>query len=619
MRKNNFLKSLRLNFNNNDYFYLNNLRDLLEEENFFILGMITNAYIDNLYYYKLLERVYLKEHLDMVDKVEEITSQMPSYGDVEEELAETIKSLSNILIDLNYEEGLKLLEEKGVTVMGTYFFKGKKSNQKMLEIIYKYVHKTALTLNEKGANLLKKYFLDIFDYKIENSVRNWDATTSRIPDIMLVGPKTYLHLDHINISSKIIKQIKILTDKALLDQSYVYAEKIFDKLNTEFPNNNIISKHHVYSMIKYYYSEFYETSTGNSLRIGKKGAPDITNAEYLYAMLLKNNGVLDFETIKQTTKWENYRIDMVISTSEKLIKVGSQKVAILDSLFKEDEKARFIEILEDDMKLGYTTTNRVYLRFRFDETMNSFLKRNNINNAIDIAHIMKALDENIRGHNVFMYYENQDIKNVRDVISSRYPVKVYRYQIIEILNEFNMSEDQIAYHLKAFLLEKHYVQISREEYLNYKYFSLDKEIEDSIISFFDKIYKEKGFIVTEEYVSEITRNYKSNEYGWNQFTLATILIKNGYKRLERFNSDYRYERLVLVKEDREFDDIAYLIYDLIKNQYQGNLHEIPVYEFLSEKGIYRLELEDYNKKLQIDAKSEDLISVDMIGNIKLKE
>lgn len=619
LKRNKFWVSLKLNFGNKEYFYINELKSLINEENYYIIGIILSGSIKDLNYYEPLERVYFKATDQIESDLKYILSEVPDYGEVEEDLGFILDLLSDLFKNISHEEGIKILEKNDIKIKGSYYFRANLNNMMILEIIYKYIHKSNLTLDEEGSRLINKYINEILGMDIERNARNWEGIISRIDEIMLVDVKTYIHMDHIPIEKNILEELKKILDDELSKSSNIYADKLFDKINLEYPNNNIINKHHAYSLVKYYYSEYYQTSTGNSLKISKIGTPQLTNSEYIYDICLENGGRSSLKEIKKRTKWINHRIEMAIVNSDKIIKLGSQKCAILDMLFKNEEEKLFKEILKNDLKEGYTTTNKMYYKLLFDNKMSNFLNRNQIKNGKEIAGLMKAIDDNIAGHLVFMYYKNQNIKDIKDVICNLYPIKVYRNEIGAILEDLKIENWSILYIVEDLLLEKKYVQVSREEYIDYCDFKIGDSIKKDILIYFDRIYEENGFIVPEKHITKIRSIAGYSEYGWNQYTISTILMENRYKKLRRFNSNYKYEIIVLAKEEKDYDDISYLIYDLIKNVYDGNLHEIPIYDFLAKRGIYKREDEDYNKKLQMDAKENNLLTINIIGDIKLKE
>lgn len=619
LKRNKFCLSLKLNFNNKKFFYIKDFIDLLDKENHYIINIIMSGGISNLNYYELLERVYLEPINHFDTELKEILELIPDFGETEEDLGAILEFLDELFLDIDYGEGIKILEENNINVKGSFYFKQNLNNKTMLHIIFKYIHKSQIVLDDEGAEIINKYTSDIFGLQIENSARNWQGIISTIDDVILVNPRTYIHIDHIPIDIEVIKKLKNILDEELLESKYVYSERLFERMNLEQNDNNLISKHHVYSLIKYYYSEYYQTSTGNSLQISKIGTPQVTNSEYIYDIVFKAGGIMRVDKIKEDIRWSDHVIEMAIINNDKMIKIGSQKCAIIELLFKNDELFLFRKILKDDMKEGYTTSSKFYYKLLFDNNMSIFLDRNRITDGKQLAGLMKYFDKNIDGHNVFMYYKNSNIRSIEDVIYHFYPRKVSRYDISQILLDLKIKDTSILSIVDKLLSSKRYVQISREEYINYNDFSIDKSLKEKLLLYFNKVYKKDGFIVPEDHINKIKSMTNYTNYIWNQYIISTVLVENGYKKLTRFNSDYRYEILVLVRKDYKYEDISYLIYNLIKNEYKGNLHEEHVYEFLSEKGIYRREDDRSKKKLEIDAKRNELITVDIVGNITLKE
>ena len=109
MEQNNFIASLKLNYNTKGYFHIEDLENLLTEENRLIVSMVMNGHIEHVYYLDLLDRGYLKPIDQMVADLECIINEMPDYGEVED-IASILDLLSEILQDMTYEEGLDILK-----------------------------------------------------------------------------------------------------------------------------------------------------------------------------------------------------------------------------------------------------------------------------------------------------------------------------------------------------------------------------------------------------------------------------------------------------------------------------------------------------------------------------
>ena len=134
--------------------------------------------------------------------------------------------------------------------------------------------------------------------------------------------------------------------------------------------------------------------------------------------------------------------------------------------------------------------------------------------------------------------------------------------------------------------------------------------------------KKKG--KSKEYISiSNLKGYKRRlpdiGFRWNPYLMKTILVMNGYRQITKVYNDYRFDKIVLVKENSLITSFEELVYFVLKNEYDGNMHERDVYEFLMEKGILREQDSPYSKVLPHELKNFDnLVNVDNIGIVTLR-
>lgn len=103
------------------------------------------------------------------------------------------------------------------------------------------------------------------------------------------------------------------------------------------------------------------------------------------------------------------------------------------------------------------------------------------------------------------------------------------------------------------------------------------------------------------------------------FPYETILVENGYRHITKIISDYRYDKIVMVKEDSSISSFEELVHFVLKHEYAGNMHERSVYDFLVEKGIVREQDSPSSKVLPHELKNVDnLVNVDELGIVTLR-
>jgi len=64
------------------------------------------------------------------------------------------------------------------------------------------------------------------------------------------------------------------------------------------------------------------------------------------------------------------------------------------------------------------------------------------------------------------------------------------------------------------------------------------------------------------------------------------LTDQGYHAIQKFNGDYRYDEIIILKKESSIKNFDELIYTLLCD-YEGDFHEQAILKYLGEKGIIR--------------------------------
>ena len=130
-----------------------------------------------------------------------------------------------------------------------------------------------------------------------------------------------------------------------------------------------------------------------------------------------------------------------------------------------------------------------------------------------------------------------------------------------------------------------FVEIDRGIYLPSSKLNVPVEAIDKLKEFIEYQLEKKEYLPL-EIMSDISFQLPEIEYEWTTCLMRHLLIEYGYRTVQKFNKDYRYDKIILLRKNspiKSFDD---LIYTILLN-YQGNFHEQVILRYLADKGIIR--------------------------------
>lgn len=620
LSRNNFIRNLKLELKNSNYFTVDTLSSLLDESNKFIIDIIEVGEIDNLYYYETIDVIYFNKCENDFLGVDKIIEELPDFGVVDDFIDEISGPIEKILdIQLNENQILELIESKGYKNYGAYLSRKRLSIGDYLDILFKYHIDGHFRFDEDSfpyiLNLANKIFRTDFDW----SCRSSEGRLRDSSNVILTDSRTYCHIDKLDINMSFISDIRHRLDDYLSKNSSITAEVLFEKEKKDCMANNIDNKVYLYSLIKYYYGDYYNMGRGNTLTIARSSVNHLlTNEEKLYNYLMKNGGKITKDEVMINFRWKKLALENTISNSVRVISFDRSQVALVEDIFKDDYgKNKLKLIVSESMKEGYSTTEIIKKKMIFDQDLLEVLTRNKINEASTIGGIVRWLEPNITGSTIFLTYKNTKYKNIYDVIIEKFPGITSRKELAEYLEDLMYKESTVPIIIRNLIMNKEFLEISMDELINRNDFTIDQNV---IQALKDEVSARMG---DNEYLSLTgMKKYRQNlpdiQYGWNPYLIKSILTINGFKDVVRRNGDYRNECVIVLKGSSKLNYFDELVYYLLTNEYQGNLHERGVYEYLVSLNLIK-EKDKYNKKLPPELYNSDLLTIDNTGRIYLNE
>lgn len=623
LKEKKFTIALRAIYDNYKRMPIEKLDDYLGENEKILIDLIKANVVYNIFYIKEYKSMayfnlegiasnveYEKEQLDSFGEIRSIKNIFRKYNQVSVEDTIFVEVFKN-------SECKRFMRENGVYLVDDYYYKEGISKIDLFEFYLRYYHKEPLRLNSKTVPEYNRFFKEKLGIEMKMNSRSLEGLASRSDKIILVNPRTYSHIDLVDIDEVTLLHMKKILDLRLSKKNYVNAKEIYEIMEEYYPGT-FYGKHHVYSLINHHFDD-YNTSKGNSLDITTKGNQISMKTDVIFDICKENNSIISIKDLKDKTDWSTNRIYNAIDNSEEVIKMGPSKCVIIEDILNEEIKEKIKKISLEAFKEGYAFTKKLYSEYILkDDVLSEFVDRYDIKHPKEIASLIKYMNENIVGNNNFLYCKNQNIKSIEDVIRLKYPKYLTVDNLRELLSKFGYSQISIYQTVDRIVNKGIYIQVDKETFLAKDKFLLENKEVEKLVEFAKDTISKNGFFIPKEYIKEIQKDVDFKEFEINQFTISNILEENGFKKLFRYKMKNSMDVIVLVDEESEYKDIDELAYDILKESYEGNMNERDVYDFLSEVGIYE-EIEDpIYKKMYNDMKMNGYISVDDEGKVILK-
>ncbi|MEG0249594.1 MAG: hypothetical protein RR561_00440 [Peptostreptococcus sp.] len=623
LKEKKFTIALRTIYDNYKRMPIEKLDDYLGENEKILLDLIKANVIYGVFYIKEYESMAYFNLEGIASNADYEIEQIDSFGEIKS-LKKIFKKYNQVTVNdtiftdiIKNSECARFMRENGVQIVDDYYYKDGISKIDLFEFYLKYYHKEPLRLNSKTVPEYNRFFKEKFAIEMKMNSRSLEGLASRSDKIILVNPRTYSHIDLVDIDEVTVLHMKKILDLRLSKKNYVNAKEIYEIMEEYYPGT-FYGKHHVYSLINHHFDD-YNTSKGNSLDITTKGNQISMKTDVIFDICKENDSIISIKDLKDQTDWSTNRIYNAIDNSERVIKMGPSKCVIIEDILNKEIKEKIKNISLEAFQDGYAFTKKLYSEYILkDEVLSDFVDKYDIKHPKEIASLIKYMNENIVGNNNFLYCKNQDIKSIEDVIRIKYPKYLTVDDLRELLSRFGYSQISIYQTVDRIVNKGIYIQVDKEKFLVKEKFLLDAGEIEKLVKFAKEKTSKNGYFIPKEYIKEIRNNIDFKDFEINQFTVANVLDENGFKKLFRYKMKNAMDVIVLVNKSSEYEDIDELTYDILKNSYDGDMNERDVYDFLSGIGIYEPIEDPLYKKMYNDMKMNGYISVDDEGSVVLK-
>ena len=587
-----------------------NIIEYNEDLEIFILENEINEKIN-----KILEIIYSIKSLKTLEEIYELINNEDIDHELFDEILTTI-SLENILKNLEFRR------------YGEYYINKKLTNTEILEIILKEYIERGIYLDNEGIDKIKKIAKNKFDLELEISERSLINSIYSQENIFLCGPKEYIHKSKINYSEIFIEKIYLYIKSFFKKYGDVLnIDFLFREFRKECEKEKIWSKQLLYSVLKYEYEDEFIFGKGNTLNIYRDESK-VSREEQL-SNYLKNNKKVDTKiNILNGLKWKLYQLEDTIYKSKNFIPIDN-KVALKEYInLNENEQQNLFSKINLYLRGNfYYSTEKLFQNLLKEEDIKIILNKYGLKNSKALSYFLRVNnlinDYKFINKLMFLVLKESDIETVEDLIKLEFRERkeIERRELKDFYKDLGYKEAMIS-SIDSKLIEKQiFLEIDKNKVVLNENFKIDENNIQKVKNFLEDKIKNKKYLVLNDLEFKVL-NIKNKAYNFNPYIIKSLLLKykSNYKFLKKIASDYRYDKIILVRKEEEFEVLEDLIYFLLKNKYRGFMEEKEVYNYLSEEGLVSYKEYDYDKKLFQSFKDGiyNKIYVDLYGKVYIR-
>lgn len=594
--------------------YIKNFYNIKSNIDFLILdSMLRNSgkYVFNdvlkIYTSKKINNHITKKY-DEIDKLKSILTIneiATHFNSLEADLTEDSDLIEKI------DEIMKL---KGYIKPGNLYFKKSITFKDKINYIFAHYVADIIKMDKTGFAIFSSILHFHFGAHLLPNEKSVIARIREAEDVILVDPLTFSYFDPLSIDQQSILELKQVIEDKLVIKEWINVSEIYDSNNKFILQNNVQSKYHLYSLIQYFFNDDFDIGKGNTLNIYRSNAVKRNAEDSLEEYLKKNNFLMTKEQILQAFHWPSYRLDQIVGTSDKFISFDSNTVMLFANLnMTAKEIDLVIRVLKNSLASGYAFSFEIYQEMQFDEQLNLLLNKCGIDNHYALLQLFKKILPEVKGHSNFLYYENCPLDSIEKYIIEAFPVFTSRKEIYEHILNKGYSDQMSQSVIRELMEKRHFLDYERNKIINRTAFSLNQEFLDNLKKYLEAEFKEKSYLSVIKLIGFKSHLPRLDIGDWTKHLIYHLGIEAGFRAIKT-TSDYRFDRLLLVKPDSPYCSYDTLVKFILKNEYSGALHESNVASFLAEFGLA------YNdQKLSYELKSSPLFNIDSLGWITFKE
>ena len=578
------------------------LAQILGDENKDILNLLKLS--DEPLYYDLQLDIFFfdeKSKINFENKIEfqsrmEFRKKTKSQIEFQRRIDFFLKTLPDVFKFSEHEHVLKeicptfcfesVYDKYGFHKYGEFYSLRKLPSFEILELVYKYYIAEPIKLDEMGISKIVALARKHLGFEFPNKMRLIDALARRSENLILIDKLTFQWFDPHQVDPQLLEDMFKYLKNEFKTREFVSAEQVYAAFKEQLDEQQIFNKLHMYSIIKYFFSDQITVGKGNSLSIYPDEDNKVSMEEKIVALIEKEGGYTTRAQIQQTTHWAMFRITQAISDSKQIISYKKGGLRLYKSLKLTNEmKNDLLELVSKCMDQGFTTAAVILNEITKVSHLNDFINNYELSDLMALVSFIKILHPKVRGFRLFLYYDDNPEKTFEDALPRIIDGKIDRQGLLNKIQECGYSKSIAIINLNKAVEKKRLAEIDRGIYMPVSQLNIPTEVVEKLKEFIEPQFQNDVYLPL-DMIDHIADHLPKIEVEWTASLIGFLLAEHGYRMIQEYQSSYRFDPLILLKRGSLIKNFDELIYTVLTD-YEGDFHENAIRRYLLDKGLIR--------------------------------
>lgn len=433
--------------------------------------------------------------------------------------------------------------------------------------------------------------------------------------VIKIDSNTYKVLDIEELETEVVDDVASFVRNELINDEVIYLKKIYKEFEEVLKENNI-TQFEIYYYLRLFYSEEFDFSAGNAMRVLQKGIEKKSTDEIIYSKLLDFGGSVKVSDIADYLGVEYYTIEQAVYISDNMtIKNATLKTRdVLTKNISQDLITYLVEkcekLLEKD---GYVVSKLLFEELIFDNQFSEILSESNINSSDELLQVLKTIIPGVRGHSKFIYYANHKIETIDIYLDYIGEVeKIHREDLFKVGESLGYRMGTSNMLIIESIDSGRLIPIDDVYLVRSELFTIDEQSLNLIDQYIQENIEAPGYLSCIQQKGLRRKLPLLSNFTWTPqllFYVATNYLS--YKKANIKGAQYDVDPHIILEKNSNLNYNKLVVYHL--KRFEGNKHEESVGEFLYSKGLIATK----NKQIPYHLFVEEVLEKDEIGFVTL--
>lgn len=493
----------------------------------------------------------------------------------------------------DFEDIMNLLIHKKYRFYGDYVIKGKQSYGIVCYDAVRKFFKFDIKLDSNENNADMKLLRQIIEKHYQGLLlpsRNRALTACMTRDdvgkMILSGRGRYCPIDKAIYSNELFDEIRRFIHNSSV--TTLYYSEIFSyfkgRLLTETNVNNHFFLH---GMLKYLYPEEFKYERD---LLVKHGQTRYNVDERLKALLLDKGCSMTKEEINSSIPGiKDYVLSFLILRTPKIIQWDYNEYNHIENIiFAGKERSKIFNLVKEETALHGGYTSDVLLYNAVKKQCDGFVKRNNINDSLNLYYIISYIFEKDfrfrKPHILSLDFPVEEINIANIAKRMLYCEKDLNFKKFKELGKKLGWAPGTLY--KVFSdLKTDYIRISEDDYISKDSFEISKHILNSIRGRLQILVSKTNYCTINSIFNY--DEFPGLLYEWNSFLLESIIneFDIGFRVISPQLRDRRFQHGIIIFDKSPYKSLEDLVIELISKEGITSLSESKLLKYLRRLGL----------------------------------